>query len=89
MSNQPTISKQIEEMHQQVREFVENEYPGYKVTCVGNSSETTYAKPLGQMAKFSVDGINKEQGRELICDVMLNSDGEMRVMSFTQRRMRY
>lgn len=96
MSNQLTIFKQIEDIHQQVREFVEKEYPEYQVIRVDNSSETEYLKPLGSTSlvlgrntvEFSVDGINAEHTKELLCDVMLSSDGEMCIMSETKRGRR-
>lgn len=96
MSNQLAISKQIEDIHQQVREFVEKTYPEYQVIHISNSSETEYFKPLGSTSRipgrntveFRVDGINAEHTKELLCDIMLSSDGEMCIMSETKRGRR-
>lgn len=51
MSNKSTISQQIEDIHQQVREFVEKQYPEYQVTNVSNASETLYARSVNEEAK--------------------------------------
>jgi hypothetical protein len=96
MSNQLAIFKQIEEMHQQVRDFVEKQYPEYQVIHISNSSETEYFSPLDStsrilgrnMVEFRIDGINAEHTKELLCDVMLSSDGEMCIMSETKRGRR-
>lgn len=93
MAEQPLIYQQIEAIHQQVREFIEKEYPGYQVTEVSNVSSTEYLKPLGDAARvlgrvlaaFSVDGINAEQTKEISCDVLVGFDGGMHIKSVTQR----
>jgi hypothetical protein len=85
MSNQLAISKQIEEIHQQVREFVEKTYPEYKVICVNNFSETQYDRDIRQtMPEFRVYGINVEHTKEFSCDVIVTSEGEMGIKSMTQ-----
>ncbi len=87
-----TISKQIEEIHQQVREFVEKEYPGYRVTEIDNRSETKYAKPFRSTAhiilEFCVYGVNAECAREIDCDVMVDSEGKMHIKRVTQCGMK-
>lgn len=85
MSDQQTISKQIEEIHQQVREFIEKQYPEYQVIDVSNASETQYAKTFSRtMPVFHVSGV-KANTTELLCEVMINSENEMYIMSETKR----
>jgi hypothetical protein len=83
--SQQTISKQIEEMHQQVRDFIKKQYPEYWVFRIDAQSETHYAETFARtVPEFRVYGVNETNTKELYCNVMVNSDDEMCIMSVTQ-----
>ena len=83
------IFEQVEAMHQQVREFVEKEYPEFKVTRITAESTTQYAQPIHALLE-NPDYILTENNprfrvqcenyiRETLdCEVFVTNDGEIR-----------
>lgn len=84
------IFEQVEAMHQQVREFVEKEYLGFKVMSVMADSTTQYFPPmhalgenpeyilLGCIPRFRVQCRN-QIGSRLDCEVLVRKDGALKI----------
>ena len=87
------LFEQITALHQQVRAFVEKEYPTFKVTSVNGYPATTYMsslRGLGEIdparaefvlvevnVRFRVEAIYRPNRTRLNCEVFVLNDGTL------------
>lgn len=69
------IQQQIDEIHQKVREFVEDKYQGYRVYSIRNCSCTFYAEYNQSVISMAVEAIKGDY--DLDCLVSVQDDTMM------------
>lgn len=66
------IQQQIDEIHQKVREFVEDKYQGYRVYSIRNCSCTFYADDNQSIILMAVEAIKGDY--DLDCLISVQDD---------------
>ena len=66
------ISQQITDIHQRVKEFVEEQYQGYRVFSIRNWSNTFYSEEATTIIEMSVEASKGDN--DLHCLVSVNND---------------
>lgn len=81
-----TIHEQIEIIHQQARELVEEKYPGHRVSAIRNNSSTFYAQETTSIVELSVEAVKDD--KDLYCHLAVKND-EISIISATKGKSKH
>lgn len=94
MSENTGFYQLVEGIHQQVRAFVEKEFPGYKVAAIWMDAQARYHPPMSSIAddpdklqwllidehiRFQVEASAFSGVKGLACEVFVLDDGTLRL----------